>query len=82
MAQIQEKLPLPDKADYTAVKRELSRAWEKMAQTLNSICKLYYQNDEPVIPHNTVALWVDADAGPKYYLVGNFGGTIKKLEMT
>jgi hypothetical protein len=81
MAQIPEILNLPPVAEYDSVRRELVRAWTQMAQTLNAICKLYYQNDEPVIPDNSIALWVDADGGPKYYLVANLGGTIKKVEV-
>jgi hypothetical protein len=82
MGQIPERLNLPETADYNATKREMLRAWQLMAQTLNNICKLYYQDAEPIIPQNTLALWVDTDGGPAYYLVANFGGTIKKWGMT
>ena len=83
MAKITERLHLPLQADDAALKRELQRAWMEMAQTVNNFLTLYYQNAEPSIPVNTMALWADADAvgGPKYYLLGNFGGTQKKVEL-
>jgi len=44
--------------------------------------KVYNQNDEPTIGKNQTALWIDADAGPKYYVLANFDGTQKKGELT
>jgi len=43
----------------------------------------YYQQDaEPVIPLNSIAKWQDTDAGPKYYLIGNFNTIQAKIELT
>jgi len=81
MAKITERLHLPLQDDDAAFKRELQRAWLEMAQTVNNFLTLHYQNAEPTIPVNTMALWVDADGGPKYYILGNFGGTLKKVEL-
>jgi hypothetical protein len=42
----------------------------------------YNQASEPDIPNNTMAFWADTDAGPKYYIIQDFGGTQKKAELT
>lgn len=81
MAKIPEKLNLPDVADYPVIKRELTRSWLNMAQLVNNLFTLYYQDDEPVIPDNAMSMWTDSNGDPNYYLVGNFGGTIKAVEL-
>lgn len=40
---------------------------------------VYNQTGEPSIPENSIALWFDTS---KYYLLANFGGTQKKVELT
>jgi hypothetical protein len=82
MTKIQEQLSLPNDGEYGAVRRELVIAWRDMAELVNNLFTIYYQDSMPTIPVNTTSLWVDTNAGPKYYLVSNFGGTIKKVEMT
>lgn len=82
MEKIQEQLNLPQEADYPTARRELILAWRSMAQLVNNLVTIYYQDDMPTIPLNTTSLWVDTNAGPKYYLVSNFGGVMKKMEMT
>ncbi|MFC2086117.1 hypothetical protein ACFLQ9_00190 [Bacteroidota bacterium] len=42
--------------------------------------KIYSQTTEPVIPNNTTAYWHDS-TNSKYYLIVNFAGTQKKLEL-
>lgn len=79
---ITEQLLLPRDFDYEEVKRQLTSAWRAMAILMNNYSTVYYQATMPTIPVNTTSLWVDTDAGPKYYLVSNFGGTIKKVELT
>ena len=44
--------------------------------------KVYNQNAEPTIGDNQIALWIDADGGPAYYLVANFDGTQKTVALT
>ena len=44
--------------------------------------KIYNQNDEPDIPNNSCAFWVDADGGPAYYLILDVGGTQVKATMS
>lgn len=44
--------------------------------------KIYDQNDEPDLESGYTAFWIDADGGPKYYLVCNFNGVQKKVELT
>ena len=44
--------------------------------------KVYNQNSEPTIGENQTAVWIDADGGPKYYVVANFDGTQKKGQLT
>lgn len=63
------------------IKRQLQSAWGPMTQLLNSINRLYAQDAEPTPPNNTLGLWIDTDGGPKYYLTGNFGGTVKSVEV-
>lgn len=83
MEKIQERLNLPQEADYPTARRELILAWRSMAQLVNNLVTIYYQDDMPVIPLNTTSLWIDTDAVPtKYYQISNFGGTMKKVEMT
>jgi hypothetical protein len=42
----------------------------------------YSQDAEPAIPQDSIARWTDTNAGPKYYLIGNFAGTQAKIELT
>jgi hypothetical protein len=43
--------------------------------------KTFSQASEPDIPTNTMAYWIDTDAGPKYYIIQDFGGVQKKAEL-
>ena len=47
----------------------------------NAVGITYAQDDEPTIPVNTFAFWVDTDAGPLYYLIWNYGGTQVKVAL-
>jgi hypothetical protein len=82
MDKIQEQLSLPNEENYESTKRELILAWRKMAQRVNTLFTLYNQADMPVVPINTTSLWLTTDAIPKCYLVTNFNGDIKKVELT
>lgn len=42
--------------------------------------KIYYQSTEPDIPNDTFAFWVDSDDS-KYYMILDYGGTQKKIEL-
>ena len=44
--------------------------------------RVFNQNSVPTIGKNQTALWIDADGGPKYYVLANFDGTQKKGELT
>jgi len=44
--------------------------------------QIYNQDAEPTIGENQIALWIDSDGGPVYYLLGNFDGTQKKVALT
>jgi len=44
--------------------------------------RVYNQNAEPTIGDNQMALWIDADGGPLYYLLANFDGSQKKVALT
>jgi len=46
------------------------------------VLKYYNQDAEPDILANTIALWIDSDGGPAYYLIYNFNGTAKKVALT
>ena len=83
VTKIPEQLHIPpniNDATTRAWRREIQTKWLTMATRLNQILNLYYQDAEPVISENTFALWVDTNAGPKYYMIANFGGTQKKVE--
>lgn len=82
---IQEWLHLPQFQDgqLQSLSRELQRMWLSMAQQVNNgIVPFYAQDAEPTIPDNSIALWQDTDGAPNYYLLGSFGGTQKKVELT
>ena len=84
MKKINERLFLPGSDNVDELKRQLQFAWGPMAQNLNSLFTLYVQDTMPTIPKNATGLWID-DTNPvslKYYMVVNFGGTHKKVEMT
>lgn len=81
MEKLREQLFLPEQWDYPLVKREISMAWRELARLLNGLLTVYYQTDMPTPPMNTTSLWIDTDAGPKYYIVANLGGTVKKVEL-
>lgn len=78
---VQETLSLPRTKDpaLIALFIELQRQWRQMAAVVN--IQYYEQDAEPTISTNSSALWKDTNAGPKYYLVANFGGTQKKVEL-
>jgi len=46
------------------------------------ILKYYNQATEPAIQTNSIALWIDSDGGPAYYIIYNFNGTAKKVALT
>jgi hypothetical protein len=53
-----------------------------LSSTASLVIPIYSQDDEPDIPNNTIALWIDTDGSPDYYLVADFGGTQKKVALT
>lgn len=50
-----------------------------LSSTASLVIPVYSQDDEPDIPNNTIALWVDTDGGPDYYLLADIGGTQYKV---
>lgn len=84
MPLINERLFLPADDNITELKRQLQFAWQPMVQMVNSFMTLYVQATLPTIPLNTTALWVNITipATPTYFLVSNFGGTHKSVELT
>ena len=85
MNKIPEHLHIPptfDERTTRAWRRELQYNWMLISQLINACVTLYYQDAEPTIADNTFAMWVDTNAGPKYYMIANFGGTQKKVEFT
>lgn len=66
---------------FSAAFMELQRQWRQMAYAVNNLT-YYAQDAEPVIALNTMALWKDTDGSPNYYLLANFDGTQKKVELT
>jgi len=43
--------------------------------------KIYSQPEQPDIPNDSQAYWVDTDDGNRYYLILDVGGLEKKLEL-
>ena len=82
MEKIQEQLNLPTEENYQRVRTQMTAAWRDMAKLVNNLLTVYYQDAMPTIPTNTTSLWIDTNAGPKYYIIANFGGTMKKVELT
>jgi hypothetical protein len=82
MEKINEQLELPIEPDYEVIRRQLITSWREMAILINNLVTLYYQDEMPTIPTNTSSLWVDTDGSPNYYIIANFGGTMKKVELT
>lgn len=84
MGKINEFLFLGATDNLLDLKRQLQQSWRPMAQMLNTVFTLHVQATMPVLMDNTTGLWIDntAPAALKYYLVTNFGGTHKKVEMT
>jgi hypothetical protein len=60
--------------------KELKTKWNYMAQTVNRSLTLYIDAAEPDIPVNSTSLWFDT-INVKYYLIANFGGSQKKVEL-
>jgi hypothetical protein len=83
MDKIPERLNLPTSQDIDAIKRKLTESWLNMAQLVNNVFTLYAQATMPTIPTNTTALWQDTSTTPdEYYLVSNFGGEHKLIQLT
>ena len=72
----------PDQATIDDPQKLLTWLKELWLFIVASNIKVYNQNDEPTIGKNQIALWIDADGGPKYYFIANFDGTQKKGQIT
>ena len=69
----------PPKIENEELQTWLQELWVYVSA---SNIKVYNQNAEPTIGTNQMALWIDADGGPAYYLIGNFEGTQTTVALT
>ncbi len=69
----------PPRTGNEELDRSLRNLWEF---SLSGKIVVYNQNAEPSLSKNTIALWIDADGGPAYYLVANLDGTQVKVTLT
>lgn len=68
-------LNLPLSTD-PALARSLKLAWREAMSKLNNFMTVYHQDTQPVIPDNTMSMWVKSDGS--CHIVVNFGqGVIK-----
>jgi hypothetical protein len=73
----------PDKSTFDAVASTYIGEYDKLyVQSIEEFAKYqtYYQSTEPDIPNNTFAFWIDSNDS-KYYLILDFEGTQKKIEL-
>ena len=62
--------------------RDINKDVFNLFEFISRTPRFFTQNTEPVLSANEFCLWVDLDNGPKYYLVVNFNGVQKKVELT
>ena len=61
--------------------KDLDKDIQNIITYLDRFPRAFEQSAQPTIQRNTHAFWRDTDDG-KFYLLKNFGGTTKKVELT